>query len=637
MRNKKITLCLIGMLFFINIILVEAATKNQSTDKALKSDNRSIEIIWKKSAPITDPEARYVGFKPSTTILPKGYVHTEGGLPLPCDIIFMRDIEMTLRDGTKIYTDIFLPSGAGKVPAIISWGPYGKFGSGNQNLDTMPSEGVDKSQLSGLQKWEGCDPAYWCNQGYAIVNPDVRGAFMSEGNIYQWGAQDGKDGYDFIEWLAKQDWCNGKIGMAGNSWLAISQWFIAAEQPPHLAAIAPWEGLTDLLRDDVCKGGIPNTFFCEWIINHLYGNNYTEDAPSMLKKYPNTNEYWEDKIPKLENIKAPAYIVASYNSTAHTRGTFEAFRKISSDEKWLRVHNTSEWPDFYEKAHQEDLKKFMDHYLKGVKNDWLNTPKVRLSVIDPGGTDIVDRAEREFPLSRQKFKKLYLNNASNTLINDNLKKEGTVSYDCESQNPQVSFTMPINEEVEIVGYCKAKLWVEVKDSNDMDLYVYIRKLDKNGKMLSQQGVGQYSGPEGKLRVSRRKLDMKTSTESEPRLALEGNEYLSPGEIVPVEIGFWPTGLVFHEGEHLQFIISSKSVTSGMPMDGVQAGEPSMDGMPMGEAPASGPAKGGIPIGEPPEGGTSISSISMDPTSSKGTHIIHMGGKYDSHLLVPLIK
>ena len=67
------------------------------------------------------------------------------------------------------------------------------------------------------------------------MNVDPRGAYLSGGNLQYFGPQDALDGYDVIEFLARQRWCNGKVGMNGNGWYATSQWFIAAERPPHLA------------------------------------------------------------------------------------------------------------------------------------------------------------------------------------------------------------------------------------------------------------------------------------------------------------------------------------------------------------------------------------------------------------------
>ena len=96
-----------------------------------------IEVLFRKAAPIDVPEARYPGFKPGTTVLPKGFVQKKGALPLPCDIIFERDVAVALRDGTIIYTDIFRPVGRTHLPAIVAWSPYGKEG-GLTLLDDFP-------------------------------------------------------------------------------------------------------------------------------------------------------------------------------------------------------------------------------------------------------------------------------------------------------------------------------------------------------------------------------------------------------------------------------------------------------------------------------------------------------------------
>ena len=105
------------------------------------------------------------------------------------------------------------------------------------------------------------DPAEWIPKQFAIVNIDARGVGDSEGDIRCWSSGEGRDGYDAIEEISQLPWCTGKVSMAGNSWLAICQWYVAAEQPPHLTCIAPMEGLSDPYREHVCRGGIPNTRF----------------------------------------------------------------------------------------------------------------------------------------------------------------------------------------------------------------------------------------------------------------------------------------------------------------------------------------------------------------------------------------
>jgi predicted acyl esterase len=558
--------------------------------------NDRIEVLFRRAAPIEVPEARYPGFKPSMMVLPKGFAQTEGALPLSCDILFERDVAVTLRDGTVIYTDIFRPVGGTNLPAIIAWSPYGKEG-GLTLLDDFPFRaGVPKNAVSELQKWEGPDPAYWCSHGYAVVNPDARGAFSSNGDIHFWGAQEGRDGHDVVEWAAAQEWSNGKVGLSGNSWLAIVQWFIAAERPPHLAAIAPWEGLVDAYRNDLGRGGIPDFGFCERITLRMRGKNRVEDVPAMIQKYPLMNDYWEDKAAKLEKIDVPAYVVASWTNMIHTHGTLEGFRRISSKDKWLRVHNTQEWPDYYTLENVEDLRRFFDRYLKGIENDWEKTSRVRLSVLDPGGVDEVNRPENDFPLACTHYQMLYLDASKERLSPDLVPHESSAHYKVDDGKGQALFTIRFNQDTELTGYMKLRLWVQANSADDMDLFAFVQKLDTNGNFVPALVLGARNfGATGRLRVSHRQLDPARSTPAEPYLTHRVEELLSSGQVVPVEIAIWPTGMLWHAGEQLCLIIAGYNL----------APEP-------------------FPGIEPPK------------LRNKGEHIIHTGGKYDSHLLVPVI-
>lgn len=66
-------------------------------------------------------------------------------------------------------------------------------------------------------------------------------------------------------------WCNGSVALVGNSWLAIAQWFIAAERPPHLKCIAPFEGASDAYRESLCRGGVPQPQFSAFVRHQLVG------------------------------------------------------------------------------------------------------------------------------------------------------------------------------------------------------------------------------------------------------------------------------------------------------------------------------------------------------------------------------
>jgi predicted acyl esterase len=116
----------------------------------------------------------------------------------------------------------------------------------------------------------------------------------------------------------------------------MSQWFIAAQQPPHLAAFAPWEGASDFFRDTLSRGGVSYPYDATWKLleDLMVGRNEVESCFGMLQKYPLYNEYWEDKRAKLDKIITPAYVLASYSSALHTTGSLRGFRDIASKEKW---------------------------------------------------------------------------------------------------------------------------------------------------------------------------------------------------------------------------------------------------------------------------------------------------------------
>ena len=162
-----------------------------------------------------------------------------------------------------------------------------------------------------------------------------------------------------------QDWCSGKVGTTGNSYLCISQWFAAAEQPPHLAAIAPWEGMSDIYRDLILRGGIPDFPFTKTLATAFVGKNLREDLVAEAEAHPLMDALWRSKIPRFDKITVPAYVTASYSNSIHTPGTFRGWRSIASQDKWLRIHDSMEWPDYYKEENLQDLLRFFDHVLRG--------------------------------------------------------------------------------------------------------------------------------------------------------------------------------------------------------------------------------------------------------------------------------
>lgn len=619
------------------MLLLAACGQNVSEQRQTAvihdAEGNEITVPLRKALPVSADRVRYPGFRQETLVLKEGSVRREGAKPLSCDILLERDVPIMLRDSVTIYADVSRPVEEGKYPAILAWSPYGKE-IGGQMLDDVPMRsGVPVSATSGLEKFEGPDPAYWVSHGYVVVNVDKRGAYMSEGNLLYWGHEDALDGCDVIDWIASRDWCNGKVGMSGNSWLAVSQWFIAAEKPEHLAAIAPWEGFCDHYRESGTRGGIPAPEFPEMIAETFSSEHgMLEDQPRMIVEKPFMCDYWEDKSARVENIEIPAYVVASYTNSVHTHGSFSAYRRLSSPEKWLRVHNTQEWYDYYTPENIEDLRRFFDHYLKGIDNGWDNTPKVRLAVLNPGGEDIVGREENEFPLARTSYRKLYLSASDGLLLDTLPQQRDSGIYNSGAENHQLVFRYRMDQPTEITGYMKLHLWVAALDNDDMDLSVRVEKLSKDGEPLPD-ATGNIIAATGLLRVSMRQLDTARSTEAEPYYPFTTEQKLKPGEIVPVEIEIWPMGLMFGKDEILQLTVG--------------AYQPANAVIPFGSARITVPKEGFTFMpGENVEmltiGGNETECADPDEvvaspaTHNAGRHCIYTGGEHDSYLYVPVI-
>ena len=439
--------------------------------------------MYVPSSPL--PAARsgvLTAFDPGTRTLEAGFQVGPAFMPLPVDIVLEKDVAVQLRDGVTIHLDVFRPATSEPVPVIVGYSPYGKGqGASVSVMGIFGLVGLQNSIVSGLEKFEGADPAYWCARGYAICNPDIRGIVDSDGDSVLWDRQDGRDCYDIIEWLAEQEWCSGKVGMSGTSYLAASQWFTAAEQPPHLTAINPWEGVSDVYRDLVKRGGMPDTGFARQLQEgSFFGKSRKEDVLGEVETHPLVDSLWEQKIPELASITVPAYVVASYSNTLHTAGTFRAWRRIASEEKWLRVHNSQEWPDYYDEANVDDLRRFFDHYLKGEDNGWEQTPHVRYALLDLEGGDTINVPGDTFPPSDVVSTKYYLDGRTRALTTAAPSDEVSVAYAVDRNPDAVSFITTFEHETVLVGYPKAHLFVEAKGADDMDLFVLVQKLDPYG-------------------------------------------------------------------------------------------------------------------------------------------------------------
>ncbi|WP_199834472.1 CocE/NonD family hydrolase [Streptomyces sp. NRRL F-5755] len=147
----------------------------------------------------------------------------------PCTVGKTTDAGARMRDGTVLRADVYRPRTKEKVPVILMRTQYGK-----EAAEVQPS-----SYQS---------PEWFASHCYLVVVQDVRGQYASDGDFYEF-ANEGKDGYDSVEWAARLPGSNGKVGMYGSSYVGATQWLAAQERPPHLKTIVP-----DKTSDDYYDG-----------------------------------------------------------------------------------------------------------------------------------------------------------------------------------------------------------------------------------------------------------------------------------------------------------------------------------------------------------------------------------------------
>ena len=384
------------------------------------------------------------------------------------------------------------------------------------------------------------------------------------------------------------------------------------DTPEALKCIIPWEGVSDLYRDLACRGGVADIGFLnfwwhtevkESLNNPIEQNLKTEEAIPLeaIGLHPFYDEYWKKKAPSLENIRLPMMICASFSDhELHTFGSFRAYEKASSAKKWLYTHRSGKWAEFYKSDTLALQKDFMDHFLKGTSNRFDDLPPVRVEVRSDREKPHEIRWERTWPLESTEYRKLYLS-SGNALKADAETVERETTYD--GKTGQTVFEHVFTEPTELTGYFKLKLWVEARANagqaetpNDLVLCCFLDKRDSQGRSVRFYGsVGQDQDmvSRGYGRASRRELDPIVSTDWNPVPLCKKDEFLRSGDVVPVEIAICPSSTFFDAGERLALIVSSQDIVHA-------------------------------PI------------FKKDTRTNSGQHVLHFGGRYDAHLLVPRI-
>jgi putative CocE/NonD family hydrolase len=226
-----------------------------------------------------------------------------------------------------------------------------------------------------------------------------------------------------------------------------------------------------------------------------------------------------------------------------------------------------------------------------------DVPPVRVEVRDTGDAVHQIREEAAWPLPSTRWTPLYLHDGG-TLHDEPATSAGVVQF--ESRNGRASFTWRVSSDLELTGPMKLRLHVEARGADDLHLFAAVRKL-RDGAEIGFEG--SYGFPydtvtKGWLKASHRRLDEARSEPRRPVHPQDKSEPLQPGQIVPVEIELLPSSTIFRRGDVLRLDVQGHWF---FPRD---------------------PFRGQFPAAYEP--------------SPPASAVLHMGGAYDAHLLVPVI-
>src|SRR5262245_22413661 len=228
-----------------------------------------------------------------------------------------KDVMVPMRDGTKLATDIYLPGGEGKFPVILSRTPYDKNGDrGNANFFTK--------------------------HGYVFVAQDTRGRYNSEGT-WKFLADDARDGEECINWITRQPWSNGKVGMMGTSYVGGTQHAAAMRRPAGLVTVIPVDAVSNPGRQGMRNAGAFELRFWNWImLNSAKGSKASKD-PATQKLL---QEMADNRRKYLMNLPLRKGTTPLKLSPDNEEWLVEAMRHGANDDFW-NFNNIIDYADRY--------------------------------------------------------------------------------------------------------------------------------------------------------------------------------------------------------------------------------------------------------------------------------------------------
>ncbi|MBI4541086.1 MAG: CocE/NonD family hydrolase [Gemmatimonadetes bacterium] len=366
------------------------------------------------------------------------------------EVVEVRGQKVAMRDGIRLSVDIYRPDAAGPFPAILSITPYDNVGS----------------RESG--RW-------WARRGYVMVVADDRGRFDSEGEWDPFGAKHKSDGYDLVEWIAKQPWSSGPVGMVGGSYGGWTQWWTASAAPPSLKAIVPQVAPPDAFENIPYQNGVLSGWLLDWAagmsgrtaqtvdqgpyngwtrrrVRDLMHTPYIEinrvrgmlDSPwfeTWFRANLSTHEYWQaiayQGRENYAKITVPALNISGWFDVNHpgTPMNYVGMRDYGATPEARRprliigpwIHGVNRrvvgGVDFGPEAviDLEGYKvRWFDRFLKGIDNGVEKDPPVYLFVMGPNRW----YGEKDWPLPQTQWTKYHLDSKGHA---NSLKGDGVLA------------------------------------------------------------------------------------------------------------------------------------------------------------------------------------------------------------------
>ncbi|MEM6863478.1 MAG: CocE/NonD family hydrolase, partial [Myxococcota bacterium] len=515
------------------------------------------------------------------------------------DVLAEYGVEIPVAGGMTLTANIFRSRRAAQSgeawPVVMCAHPYDNRKTASQHgtpLNGPPQQYRIIPQerppsFSELTSWESPDPNFWVGAGYAVVNLNLPGYASSGGQPSVFGRDQAEGYHDAIEWVAQQPWCTGAIGLNGVSFLAISQYYVAAgvrggRPPSALKAICPWEGLSDPYHDLFAAGGLRELGFPAFWWSTEVKDTINGSVQDFLEvegclptefavSHPTYDHFWKAKRSELSKIEVPMLVCASFSDhNLHTQGSFRAFVEASSPYKWVYTHRGGKWSYYYDPAVQELTRRFMDCFVKDEDNGFHETARVRLEVRSSRDEIYEVRGESEWPIARTEYRPLYLS-ADQTLIGEASQTADELVFDARTGS--LSFSHCFEAPTELTGHITAHLGLSVEGEGrvgapvDLGLVLYVRKRGQDGRVVPFYGsVGSDNDvvSRGYFRAALRTLDPERSTEAVPVLAANRLEEIVPGERFEAVVALYPTSLRFEAGDVIELVVAGHEVVASNP-------------------------------------------------------------------------